>query len=269
MSILPFLPYNFLEPLITPMVSVLQVFLVECTAICLFGYGILLGIRMSRIPMRPVDKGYLSAKYFYNWFQVLFNLVMVLYACYSFAVDWPLSRHLWLNVDSNIISFDAQWFVTLHAWNKLLDLLDTYFIVREGKWERASFLHCYHHLCIVSIWVWLATTQHAVCRPTVAVGAILNSFIHMLMYGYYALSTNQKYGPWVRRHKLWLTKAQMFQFLLGCLHALAVAIWDTECNRARWSWVIQFGFLAHMFWLFAQFFRKELQKKHFITTSKQ
>ncbi|KAH9642886.1 hypothetical protein HF086_005168 [Spodoptera exigua] len=98
---------------------------------------------------------------------------------------------------------------------KHLDLLDTVFFVLRKKDNQITFLHLYHHTSMVA-WTWL----HFMYHPTdnfVVVG-MLNSFVHVLMYAYYGISS---LGPAYAKYIWWkkhLTKVQLIQFILVVSH---------------------------------------------------
>lgn len=259
MSLLALLPFVPLQMLTESLVSLLQSWLVSSTFLCICVYISL--FFLSDKQKRQLTPDYMRWKRMYNWYQVAFNLCLVVYAVIVACLDWPISGKLWINVGSqDPISLNAQVFILLHAWNKMADMCDTFFIVYEGKRSRLSFLHVYHHVVVLLIWTWLAAQEHGVCRPTIAFGAMINSLIHAMMYLYYNLSSHPSMGPWIRSHKLWLTGAQMLQFLIGCTHAVLVGLYDKKCPEMPWSWTVQFVFLLQMFYLFARFFAREWSK---------
>ena len=101
--------------------------------------------------------------------------------------------------------------------SKFVELLDTVFFIMRKKFNQVSFLHVFHHGIMPVSW-WFAvklapggfTTFHA----------LLNSFIHFLMYTYYGVSAlgekYQKYLWW----KKWMTKMQMVSQLKSHLDPL-------------------------------------------------
>lgn len=82
---------------------------------------------------------------------------------------------------------------------KVLDLLDTIFFVLRKKQNQVSFLHVYHHTGMVML-VWSGVKWfpggHGVFM------GFINSFVHVVMYAYYFLtSANPKY-----KNNLWWKK---------------------------------------------------------------
>lgn len=88
---------------------------------------------------------------------------------------------------------------------KLSELLDTVFFVLRKKDNQVTFLHVYHHTLMALI-TWVSLKYEPNFTP-VFLGTI-NSFIHVLMYTYYGLST----FPSVAKFLWWkkyLTKMQL------------------------------------------------------------
>ncbi|XP_071104842.1 very long chain fatty acid elongase 4-like isoform X2 [Haliotis cracherodii] len=102
-------------------------------------------------------------------------------------------------------------------FSKCVEMLDTIFFIMRKKDNQVSFLHVYHHASMFPIWwvgiKWVAGGQSFF-------GAMINSFIHVLMYTYYGVSAlgpeYQKYLWWKR----YLTKLQLIQFVTGIVHAV-------------------------------------------------
>lgn len=93
---------------------------------------------------------------------------------------------------------------------KLVELLDTVFFVLRKKKEQVTFLHVFHH-SIVPIFCWIGI-KLAPGGPN-GFFPLVNSFIHVIMYSYYALTT---FGPRVQAYLWWkkyLTGLQMCQFM--------------------------------------------------------
>lgn len=88
---------------------------------------------------------------------------------------------------------------------KVVDLLDTVFFVLKKKQSHVSFLHVYHHAGMVLL-AWIGMKYFA-GGQSVFMG-VINSFIHVIMYLYYFLtSIDNKYKQsfW----KKYITQLQM------------------------------------------------------------
>uniref|UniRef100_A0A1I8F3G0 Elongation of very long chain fatty acids protein n=1 Tax=Macrostomum lignano TaxID=282301 RepID=A0A1I8F3G0_9PLAT len=121
----------------------------------------------------------------------------------------------------------ALWW---YYFSKCIEFMDTIFFVLRKKNHLISFLHVYHHATMFPLW-WIGVKW--VAGGQSFVGAMINSFVHVVMYTYYGLcavgESVQKY-LWCGRY---LTRMQLIQFFIGMVmgsHSLltgcgAVPIW--------------------------------------------
>lgn len=115
-------------------------------------------------------------------------------------------------------------------FSKCVEMLDTIFFILRKKNNQVSFLHVYHHATMFPIWYigvkWVAGGQSFF-------GAMINSFIHVVMYTYYGVAAlgpeYQKYLWWKR----YLTKLQLVQFCVGILHATQSMVLE-PCGFPLW-----------------------------------
>lgn len=110
----------------------------------------------------------------------------------------------------------------LYGYTKIIDLLDTVFFVLRKKESQVTLLHCYHHFS-VPFFGWIGFRLSGLFHIMTPF-MLMNSFLHILMYGYYGLAA---LGPAVRPYLWWkkyITILQIVQFgLLGCHWAYFVA----------------------------------------------
>ncbi len=182
----------------------------------------------------------------YNLYQCVFNLWTV-YAMYQEVLSNPWFQGLWGNtVQHNKQGFRIAFLVWIHYNNKYMELLDTVWMILRKKNNQVSFLHCYHHVLL--IWAWFF-----VCRFEAGgdcyFGASVNSFIHILMYGYYTLTLLNVPCPW----KKWITNCQMLQFMLVLCHSIYVVI---KGNMPIELPLVQGFVMLNMLVLFGQFYAK-------------
>lgn len=109
---------------------------------------------------------------------------------------------------------------------KLIELMDTVFFVLRKKSQQITFLHVFHH-SIVPFFCWLGIKL----APGGSNGffPLINSFIHVIMYIYYGLST---LGPSIQPYLWWkkhLTTLQMVQFIMVMINA-AYTFSLTDCK---------------------------------------
>ena len=91
-------------------------------------------------------------------------------------------------------------------------------------------------------------------------GALLNSFIHILMYSYYTLSLLKVPCPWKR----FLTQAQLFQFLSVIVYTIFVVKGLYTQNAASKLYLcpaVQVFEMASLFFLFMKFYSKSYKNK--------
>lgn len=105
--------------------------------------------------------------------------------------------------------------------SKILDFLDTVFIIAEQRWSQLSFLHVYHHTSIF-LFYWL--NLNVGYDGDVYLTIVLNGLIHTIMYTYYFVSLHTKDIWW----KSALTMGQMIQFVL--MNAQAAWLMYTDCQ---------------------------------------
>ncbi|XP_042570077.1 elongation of very long chain fatty acids protein 2-like [Cyprinus carpio] len=139
--------------------------------------------------------------------------------------------------------------------SKLVEFLDTIFIVLRKKNNQISFLHVYHHASMFNIW-W-CVLNWIPCGQSFF-GPTLNSFIHILMYSYYGLSTipsMHKYLWWKR----YLTQAQLVQFLLTITHT--VSAWVVPCGFPLGCLKFQTFYMCTLVTLFVNFYMQTYRKR--------
>ncbi|CAN8075575.1 unnamed protein product [Agarophyton chilense] len=144
--------------------------------------------------------------------------------------------------------------VWVFTYSKVVEFLDTVFMVFEARYRQVSFLHVYHHITILAYWftiLWMAPGSDAYFSLAG------NSFIHVLMYGYYLLASFG-YSPW---WKFYITKMQILQFCCFCIQSIYVGYVMTE-KRCDFPNVLSRGLLWYMLTLIALFM-------HFLVTNKR
>ncbi|XP_010083060.1 PREDICTED: elongation of very long chain fatty acids protein 4-like, partial [Pterocles gutturalis] len=90
-----------------------------------------------------------------------------------------------------------------------------FFILRK-KQEQVTFLHVYHHGTM--LFNWWSGVKYVPGGQAFFIG-MLNSFVHIFMYGYYALAS---LGPQMHHYLWWkryLTIMQLCQFVAIAAHS--------------------------------------------------
>merc|ERR1711988_1464981 len=142
--------------------------------------------------------------------------------------------------------------------SKILDFMDTFFIVTGKKWTQLSFLHVYHHATIF-LFYWL--NLHVNYDGDIYLTIVLNGLIHAMGYTYYFVSLHTRDIWW----KSFLTSSQMVQFC--CMISQALYMTATGCSGTPQRLTIVYCFyIMSLLGLFAHFFNKtyvtKKSKKH-------
>ncbi|KAH3872421.1 elongation of very long chain fatty acids protein 5-like [Dreissena polymorpha] len=107
---------------------------------------------------------------------------------------------------------------------KILELLDTVFMILRHKSRQISALHVYHHS---SMLILSDLAYHHYPYPAMSPYLALNSAVHVVLYLYYGLSALNPDNP--PQWKKFLTQFQIVQFALDLVHASIGYIYYTYC----------------------------------------
>ncbi|CAH0562041.1 unnamed protein product [Brassicogethes aeneus] len=168
---------------------------------------------------------------------------------YSFRCE-PID---YSNKPNNLRMVNVSWYFLV---SKFIELFDTVFFVARKKYNQITMLHVIHHTSVpMSVWIGIkfTPTGHATFF------ALINSFVHIIMYAYYMLSA---FGPWMQKYLWWkkyITTLQMVQFVALGIHTAQLAF--IECDYPRSS-LIFVGLQAVMFYfLFGNYYKNAYKKK--------
>lgn len=140
--------------------------------------------------------------------------------------------------------------------SKYVDLLDTIFFVLRKKDSQVTFLHLYHHTSVPTLG-WIAMKVGPTC-PGLILFAVLNSFIHVIMYSYYALAA---FGSKMYRYLWWkkyITQLQLSQFAILLLYGLIAGKYFTG-YKPIWFW-LAFSQPPIFLYLFYNFYSESYKK---------
>lgn len=193
---------------------------------------------------------------------IVYNLVQVAFSAWLlfkiFFAGWGTTYSFWCEP----VRTDppAMLMVNMAWWyfiSKFTEFFDTFFFVLRKKNNNVSTLHVLHH-GLMPLFTWEA------CRFVPggheSLGALLNTFIHVVMYTYYALAA---LGPhmqpylWWKRH---LTKMQMIQFSIVVGHS-CLLLFKNDCGYPIAQSGITTGFMIMFLALFGQFYSKSYKEK--------
>lgn len=159
-------------------------------------------IMANREPFRI--KGILKA---YNFFLSFVSLCM----CLGMAIPVVIflkSRGFYELVcmpEGELYYGFAFFCIWLFALSKYLELFDTVALILEKK--EIIFLHWYHHATVLA-YTWFSLV---ILTPPGAIFAVVNTFVHTIMYWYYYLSATGYRAPWARM----VTLIQLIQMVVG------------------------------------------------------
>lgn len=146
---------------------------------------------------------------------------------------------------------------------KILDFMDTAFIILEKDWRHLSFLHVYHHSTIfLQCWVNVRAGYDGDVYFTV----VLNAFVHFVIYSYYMITSLKLYTPlkqptnrdpvMAKPYSPWCTYLQLTQFLMMCAQAGMLLYYEREDGYPR-NIVRQYLlYIISLFVLFSNFAMK-------------
>ncbi|CDS05287.1 hypothetical protein LRAMOSA07816 [Lichtheimia ramosa] len=146
------------------------------------------------------------------------------------------------------------WRDTLAYWgylfylSKYYEMVDTIIIVLKGR--QPSFLQLFHHAgALITMWAGIRYRCTAIWMF-----CTFNSFIHTIMYFYYAATTVGLHPP----GKQYLTSMQIAQFVVGVSLALAYLLYPgcTNSPGERFTLKINIIYVTSLVGLFANFMRK-------------
>ncbi|XP_052122252.1 elongation of very long chain fatty acids protein isoform X1 [Frankliniella occidentalis] len=128
---------------------------------------------------------------------------------------------------------------------KIVDLLDTVFMVLRKNARQVSFLHVYHHsLMVITAWACVKTApgEHHTFL------GFVNLIVHTIMYSYYfysLLNPDAKSAQWKR----YITLIQFVQFFLIGAHEI-ISLFHPDCDVIRpftFGIIVQSAFMTALF----------------------
>ncbi|KAK3923691.1 Elongation of very long chain fatty acids protein 1 [Frankliniella fusca] len=192
----------------------------------------------------------------YNALQVVW-CAYIMWKAYEVGWGWRFSWTCEPLLDSQMEPEDfamaeAVW---LYFILKVVDLLDTVFMVVKKNDRQITFLHVYHHAGMVFA-SWFGTKMHP--GGGITLMGPINCFVHVILYGYYFVSLLEpraKASWW----KKYITTVQLVQFAINLVHQL-IPFLTPSCPVERKYVVISLVQNAYMFYLFSDFYYKNYIK---------
>ncbi|CAH1392972.1 unnamed protein product [Nezara viridula] len=198
-----------------------------------------------------------------TWCLVPYNLAMSLLNLYI-AIELLIAstrlkysyvcqpiRHVDHKEELRIVN--AVWW---YYFSKLLEFCDTFFFILRKKEKQLTFLHVYHHSTMFSLW-WIGIKW--VPSGSTFLPAMVNSFIHVLMYSYYGLAA---LGPNIGKYLWWkkyLTMLQLIQFTTALI--LGINGIRSGCDFPLWMQYALVIYMISFIVLFGNFYAKAYIEK--------
>ena len=109
------------------------------------GYLAFVGVGVAVMPRLPAVPGLYPFKFVYNMVQVML--------CSYIAIEtgvraWDAGYSLLPCNTFNHKNPPMAFVLYVFYLSKLLDFMDTFFIIAEKRWSQLSFLHVYHHFSV-------------------------------------------------------------------------------------------------------------------------
>jgi len=167
----------------------------------------------------------------HNAVMSILSLVMFLGLAYELAVAWSQygwDLHLAYCDPLNVLRTPGVdfWFYIFYL-SKFYEYIDTILLILKKK--PVIFLHSFHHW-VTPIIVWTAAFY-----PMAAswMGPISNSFVHIVMYAYYAMcefNLDRSYGSYV-------TKIQLTQFAMNIVWFALIGFYLPSCEGNVYTYI--------------------------------
>eukprot|EP01083_Nonionella_stella_P039319 106936_1 len=137
--------------------------------------------------------------------------------------------------------------------SKYYEVVDTYVVMLKGR--RPSNLQVYHH---IGAMIGCALWYHAESMGSYTF-IVPNSFVHSIMYFYYALSVLKIKVPF----KSWITTIQMIQFLFAHCSIIYILFHCSSCQTFIDTGIsiYHFVYITWLFYMFQRFYDKTYKKK--------
>lgn len=171
-----------------------------------FGFVILKYIRRDKAPaklrnVKLVYNAIMSIFSFYVFYGVLRLLIE------NYVNSNPRNQPFVCDGELELVE-GMEWYFQIFYYSKYVEFIDTFFLVMAGvaNLGMKMTLHFYHHLITPTIcystWFYPCTGGWA--------GPLTNSFVHVIMYGYYGLSV---LFPSIKKYGNLVTYVQLTQFI--------------------------------------------------------
>ena len=158
-------------------------------------------------------------------------------------------RHAVCDISPYIGSNGSGMWAFLFPFSKLLELVDTFFIV--ARKQKMVFLHWYHHVTVF-IYCWFS---YAFPISTGIWFGIVNFIVHAIMYAYYAVRASGRSPPkWVAQTITAIQISQMFAGVLLNYLTIKSLLQNKTCDMTAFSIGMSIFFYVSYAILFGNFY---------------
>ncbi|KAJ3205879.1 hypothetical protein HDU82_004915 [Entophlyctis luteolus] len=225
-------------------------------AVIAYGLVIFFGCRI----MKGFDKFSLKS---YSWWHNLMLTALSLYTAVKCVVlcfeDGINLFSFFNNVDFGPKGLPMAKICWLFYFAKYPELLDTVIMMLKKNNRQISFLHVYHHSTIL-LYVWLVV--YWAPGGEFPLSVILNSSVHVVMYGYYLLSSMGI--KQVSVIKYYITGMQMTQFCILLTQAVFDVFGETmfpgTTNFPVGIAAVNISYMISMLILFGNFYIQDRKR---------
>lgn len=139
----------------------------------------------------------------------------------------------------------------IFLYSRILELIDTVWIILRKKNRQITFLHVFHHsFVLLMTWFYFKIAPGG----SSAMFPIVNGIVHSVMYTYYILSTFETIKPYLWWKK-YVTTIQLIQFIILGVHFSAAAL-TPNCQYPRILSLTGLAIAGMFFSLFIAFYRE-------------
>lgn len=246
------LPFYPVDPRVQGWFGLDWAFVLGVTTAYLVGVGILMGIMKTQ-----------SSPFSLYAYRIAHNFVMCAVSFYMFAeiMRLGLTQGFFKELDRTTDSLPMAHVIWVFYISKVFEFNDTLIMILRQKYSQVTVLHVYHHWSVTLMWFLNCRIYPGTFAAT---AAAFNSFIHVLMYLYYGVSTymqgadgaGSRWNPWWKKY---LTQLQLIQFT----YMIGLGIWLTFYGDPRYRVLGSFNglYAVTLYALFWNFYSKSYTKK--------
>lgn len=201
-----------------------------------------------------------------NNVKLIYDIAMIivnLYLFLSFSYEGWLTTYSYTcqEIDWSPKGIPMSRLTYYYFLTRFVEFTDTVLFILSKKFSHVSALHVIHH-STVPICTYIGFSLSPNGHGTFC--TFVNSFIHVVMYTYYAMTAM---GPRAKPYLWWkryLTQLQLIQFMLIFGHGAQV-LFQPSCAFPRLSIYTLLATMIYLFGLFAHFYLKAYSSR--VTTS--